>query len=115
MSDIIAVMVMFKGEGSLNLYFEMTQQAHEAYDKLRKAQEECGVAEVRDNFGTRASVDGSEVRAIALQNMSEYTKVLVEVQMVNARASATLQKRQMADPALRFMGGGGMPNGQLIA
>lgn len=115
MSDIIALMVMFKGEGALTLYFELTQQAREAYASLCNARAEGALTQIQDNFGTRATVDGGEVRAIVLQNMSEHTKVAVELQMVTARANAVLQKRQMADPTLRFMGPGGMPNGGLRA
>lgn len=114
MSDIIALMVMFRGEGSLNLYFEQTGKAHEAYGALAPGASGV-VVEARDDFGTRASIDRGDVRAVVLQNMQEHSKVAIEVQLLNARAGATLQKRQMSDPTLRFMGPAGMQNGSLIA
>ena len=115
MSDILAVMVMFRGEGSLNLYYEITDEAHRAYEALRAP--ESGLIELKDNFGTRASVDRGEVRAVILQNVNQHTKAAIEVQLVNARATATLQQRHASDPTLRFIGtaAGGMPNGSLRA
>ena len=114
MSDILVVIVTFRGEGSLNLYFDQTTKAHEAYDSLKPADGRC-VVEAQDDFGSRASVDCGEVRAVFLQNVQQHAKAAIEIQLANARASAALQKRQMSDPTLRFMGATPMPHGGLIA
>lgn len=120
MSDILVLMVMFRGEGSLNLYYEQTVKAHEAWAALSPNQDPSVfgpvLVEARDDFGTRVSIDVREVRAVILQNMQEHTKVAIEIQLTNARANAALQKRQMSDPRLRFIGSAaGIPNGGLIS
>ena len=124
------VMVLFKEQGSLQLLFEHLNHANKAYGAvlLAKSYADRGillfeypdkdwhmekVAEIHDDYGSVATIDGEEVRAVVIQDLAQHLKGAAMHGLLQQRAQAELQKKAAADPTLRFLANSGLAAGML--
>jgi hypothetical protein len=112
------VIVLFKEQGSLQLLFEHLDHANKAYDAVWFAKDRSGnrdgvlgdeVAQVRDDYGTSAVIEGAEVRAVVIQDLAQHLRGAAIHSLMQQRANAELQKKMASDPMLRLL----TPNGPL--
>lgn len=90
------------GQPPIRLVYKDATRAASAYDHFnRSAGPGTEVRGESDDYGRRLSIDVRHCRALQLTHVNEELNGEIDLQLLQAHAQATLQKRASTDPMLR--------------